>query len=185
MPAPVIKLFLWRIAAELLLSQLVACLKGDPYGRDSISGLARRVRIMQQQAISKGVTDDWQTNAVLDIEVMFADNPRVYKENIYYQGVAIGQIIGQTAGHGSVYKVTVRLVPEYRKEAGRHWVFYADNGALNASKISPAGQPLGAGDKVCGFDSKAALNWFKLKTLLSDRVYKANRMANELSRRFG
>ena len=66
MPAPVIKLFLWRIAAELLLSQLVACLKGDPYGRDSISGLARRVRIMQQQAISKGVTDDWQTNAVLD-----------------------------------------------------------------------------------------------------------------------
>lgn len=119
------------------------------------------------------------------IDVMFADNPQIYKENIYYQGIVIGQVTSQTAGRGSVHMVTVRLVPEYRKEAGRHWVFYADNGALKASKISPAGQPLSAGDKVCGFGSKAGLNWFKLKTLLSDRVYKANRMAIELSRRFG
>lgn len=119
------------------------------------------------------------------IEVLFDGNPRIYKENVYYQGVVVGQIVNQTAGKGMVYKMTVQLAPEYQKAAGKHWVFYADNGGLNVSRISPAGQPLNNGDKICGFGSKAALNWFKLKTLLTDRVYKANRIADELARRFG
>ena len=110
---------------------------------------------------------------------------RIYKQDVYYHGLIIGQILGQKTGKGSVCKVTIRLAPEYEKEAGKHWVFYADNGSLNASRISTAGQQLTAGDKICGFGSKSALNWFKLKTLLSDRVYKANQMAEELSRRFG
>ena len=119
------------------------------------------------------------------INVMFEDNPRIYKQDVYYHGKTVGHVLNQTAGGGSVYKVTIRLLPEYGKEAGRHWVFYADNGALNASRISAAGQPLTAGDKACGFGSKAAFNWFKLKTLLSDRVYKANQKAEALYRRFG
>ena len=119
------------------------------------------------------------------IDVMFEGNPRIYKQDVYYRGQVIGQILNQEEGNGSVYKVSIRLVPEYDKEAGKHWVFYADNGGLNASKISAGGQPLTKGDKICGFSSKAALNWFKLKTLLSDRVYKANQIAGALSRRFG
>jgi hypothetical protein len=119
------------------------------------------------------------------IDVMFQGNPMIYKQDVYYHGQIIGQIVTQEAGNGSVYKVTIRLASGFDKEAGKHWVFYADNGGLNASKISVAGQPLTAGDKICGFGSKAALNWFKLKTLLTDRVYKANQIADTLSRRFG
>ena len=119
------------------------------------------------------------------IDVMFERNPRIYKQDVYYHGHIIGHILDQKAGNASVYKVTIRLVSEYDQLAGKHWVFYAENGGLNASKISAAGQPLTAGDKICGFGSKAALNWFKLKTLLTDRVYKANQIADALSRRFG
>lgn len=128
---------------------------------------------------------DSMTSEPKGIEVMFAGNPRINKEKVYYQGIVVGQILNQATGKGSIHKITVQLVPAYQKEAGQHWVFYADNGSLNVSRISPAGQALGAGDKVCGFGSKAALNWFKLKTLLTDRVYKANRIADERSRRFG
>lgn len=119
------------------------------------------------------------------IDVMFEGRPRIYKQEIFYQGRSIGQILNQKAGNGSVYKVSIQLTPEYGKEIGKHWVFYVDNGALNASRIAPTGQPLTAGDKTCGFNTKASLNWFKLKTLLTDRVYKASQKAEVLSRRFG
>jgi len=119
------------------------------------------------------------------IDVMFEGNPRIFKQDVLYHGQVIGQILNQKAGNGSVYKVTIRLVPRYEKEAGKHWVFYADKGGLHASRISTTGRPLTVGDKICGFGSKAALNWFKLKTLLTDRVYKANQIAATLSRRFG
>ena len=119
------------------------------------------------------------------IDVMFEANPRIYKQDVYFRGQPVGRILNQEEGAGSVFKVTIRLLPEYGQAAGRHWVFYASKGSLNASMISPSGQPLAAGDKACGFGSKAALNWFKLKTLLTDRVYKANQKAEALSRRFG
>jgi hypothetical protein len=118
------------------------------------------------------------------INVLFEDNPRLHKQEVYYSGKVIGQILDQLSGNGSVHKVTVRLNPDYAKEAGRHWVFYAENGRLHAAKIYASGQALDTGDKTCGFSSKASYNWFKLKTLLSDRVYKATQKAEALSRRF-
>lgn len=125
------------------------------------------------------------TSSQEGIDVLFEANPRIYKQDVYYRGQTIGQVLNQEAGAGSAYKVTIRLLPEYGRAAGKHWVFYASNGSLNASMISASGQRLAAGDKTCGFGSKAALNWFKLKTLLTDRVYKANQKAEALSRRFG
>ena len=119
------------------------------------------------------------------IEVMFAHNPRIYKTEVYYLGQVIGQVIDQKAGNGAVYKVVVRLVSDYAKDVGHHWVFYAENGSLNAATLNASGQPLATGSKLCGFNSKAALNWFKFKTLLTDRVYKATQQAELLSRRFG
>jgi hypothetical protein len=81
--------------------------------------------------------------------------------------------------------VTVQLAPDYTKEAGNHWAFYVEDGRLMGSKLSGSGQPLNSGDQICGFSSKAALNWFKVKTLLTDRVFKATQKAESLSRRFG
>ncbi len=125
------------------------------------------------------------TSSQEGIVVMFDANPRIYKQDVYYRGQLVGRVLNQEAGAGSVYKVTIRLLPEYGQAVGKHWVFYASSGSLNATQISASGEPLAVGDKVCGFSSKAALNWFKLKTLLTDRVYKANQKAEALSRRFG
>ena len=119
------------------------------------------------------------------IQVMFERNPRIYKTEIYYFGQVIGEVIDQKPGNGAAYKVVVRLNSDYAKDVGQHWVLYADNGCLNAATLYVSGQPLAAGGKLCGFDSKAALNWFKFKTLLTDRVYKATQKAELLSRRFG
>ena len=116
---------------------------------------------------------------------MFEGNPRIYKQDVYFRGRTIGQILDQKVGGGSVYKITIRLLPEFARTAGKNWVFFADHGRLHASRISATGQPLAAGDKACGFSSKAGLTWFKFKTLLNDRVYKANQKAENLSRRFG
>ena len=118
------------------------------------------------------------------IHVLFENNPRISRPEVYYLSQLVGQVVDQKPGSGAAYRVTVRLNPEYGKEAGTHWVFYADNGCLNVSRLSGSGQPLAPGDNICGFTSKAALNWFKLKTLLTDRVYKATQKAKALSRQF-
>jgi hypothetical protein len=119
------------------------------------------------------------------IQVLFEQNPRIYKTEVYYFGQVIGEVVDQKSGNGSVYKVVIRLVSAYAKDIGRHWVFYVENGCLNAATLNASGQPLAAGARLCGFDSKAALNWFKFRTLLTDRVYKATQKAESLSRRFG
>jgi hypothetical protein len=119
------------------------------------------------------------------IQVMFENNPRVYKNQVYYFGQVIGQVVDQKPGNGSVFMVVIRLASAYAKDVGHHWVFYVDNGCLNAAMLNASGAPLEAGGRLCGFDSKAALNWFKFKTLLTDRVYKATQKAESLSRRFG
>lgn len=118
------------------------------------------------------------------IHVLFESNPRLYQPDVYYFGQVVGQVIDQKQGAGTAYRVTVRLKPEYGKEASTNWVFYADNGSLNVARLSGPGRPLNPGDNICGFGSKAALNWFKLKTLLTDRIYKATQKAKSLSRQF-
>jgi hypothetical protein len=41
------------------------------------------------------------------------------------------------------------------------------------------------GDLLCGFNSWASLNWFKFKTLISDRIAVAKYRARNLNDRFG
>jgi hypothetical protein len=119
------------------------------------------------------------------IHVMFEGVPGIYKQEVLYFGQTVGQVLDQKAGQGSIYRVTIRLAPEFGNAAGTQWAFYVDNGVLNAAPLGGSGRQLAAGDAVCGFGSKAALNWFKVKTLLTDRVYKASQKAESLSRRFG
>jgi hypothetical protein len=117
--------------------------------------------------------------------VMFESPPRIYKQEIYYRGRTIGQILDQKTGQGSVHKVTIQLSPEYIEMADSNWVFYVDDGRLTAFRIAAFGNSPANGDYLCGFGSKAALNWFRLKTLLINRIHKARQIADARARRFG
>jgi hypothetical protein len=117
--------------------------------------------------------------------VMFESPPQIYKQEVYYQGQTIGRILDQKTGQGSVHKVTIQLAPEHFNKAGSNWVFYVDNGRLTAFRIAALGNPPAKGGNICGFSSKAALNWFRFKTLLTNRINKATQIAGALTRRFG
>jgi hypothetical protein len=115
---------------------------------------------------------------------MFDGTPKIYNSQVYYHGQVVGQIQDQQKGNGAVTMVTVRIDPQFEHYSGRHWVFYADSGRLTAGKLVSTGAQIKSGDRVCGFHSKAAFRWFKVKTLLGDRVSKAERQADKLYRIF-
>jgi hypothetical protein len=117
--------------------------------------------------------------------VMFESPPRIYKQEVYYKGLPIGRILDQKTGHGSVHKVTIQLSSEHIDKADSNWVFYVDNGRLTAFQIAAFGNPPSQGDNLCGFGSKTALNWFRLTTLLTNRIHKARQIADTRTRRFG
>ena len=117
--------------------------------------------------------------------VIFENSPRIYKQEVYYRGRAIGKILEQKNGNGSAHKVTIQLSPDHKDKADSNWVYFVDNGRLTAFQIAPSGKPTAQGCNLCGFGSKAALNWFRFKTLLTNRTYKARQIADTLTRRFG
>jgi hypothetical protein len=80
--------------------------------------------------------------------------------------------------------ITIDFLPEFKKHVGRHWVFFVDNGRIQAARIGTAIRSISADERLCGFHSKSAFHWFKFKTLLSDRVYKASLRAEMLYRRY-
>ena len=118
------------------------------------------------------------------IHVMFENNPHIVSDHVYWHGQIIGSITDIQNGNHAITKVTVRLEPEFSQHAGHHWAFYIDRGRLMPHRLSINGEAVSSGDHLCGFSSKAALNWFKVKTLLRDRVANAMRRADSLQRRF-
>lgn len=118
------------------------------------------------------------------LRVMFASSPKIYYSEVYHRGRIIGAINSTDTTPGGTSMVTIRIAPEYEKYAGRHWAFYVDRGRLTAGKLNSSGQPVRSGDRLCGFLSKSAFNWFKVKTLLSDRISQAGRRAEKLHHRF-
>ena len=118
------------------------------------------------------------------IHVMFDGAPKIYHHQVYFHGRVVGHIIDPVEGNGPVAKVNIQIDPEFREDSGQHWAFYVHNGRLAVGRLNSSGQPLMAGDRVCGFHSKSELSWFKVKTLLSHRISKANRRADKLYQRF-
>ncbi len=119
------------------------------------------------------------------IHVMFEEKPRINGDGVFWHGQTIGTVSGIQVGNNAITKVTVRLDNPFKQHAGHNWAFYVHRGRLMADRLSITGESVATGDHVCGFSSKAALNWFKIKTLLNNRVSKAKRRAQSLERRFG
>jgi len=119
------------------------------------------------------------------IHVFFESPPSFYQQDVYWFGQAVGKIVDQQVGRSSVARITVQLDPQFEKRIGKNWAFFVEQGRLTACQLSLSGDTFAAGDNACGFNSKAALNWFKLKTLLNDRVGAAMRKADRLQMRFG
>ena len=118
------------------------------------------------------------------IHVMFDGTPKIYHSEVYSHGRVIGKILNQQGTNGSVSNVTITIDPKVLQHAGQHWAFYVDGGRLTAGVLNTMGQPIAPGDRLCGFHSKAGLNWFKIKTLLSHRIAEANRRAQKLYLRY-
>ncbi len=118
------------------------------------------------------------------IHVMFKGVPKIHDTEVYHRGRVVGSVLEQSTVEGGTSMVTIRVSPDYKKHAGHHWAFYVDMGRLTAGRLNSSGSPLKPGDRVCGFHSKSALNWFKVKTLLGDRISAAGRRAEKLHRRF-
>ncbi len=119
-----------------------------------------------------------------DLQVMFDGRPYITQPDVYFANKVVGKITSRQMGKGSVEMITIGLLPEFKKHIGRHWAFFVDNGRIQAARIGSAGEPISADDRLCGFRSKSAFHWFKFKTLLSDRVYKASLRAEMLYRRY-
>ena len=115
----------------------------------------------------------------------FKTPPPVYQEAVYWRGKVVGKIMNQEVGRGSVARINLALDPSFEARFGTNWAFFIDGGRLTAGQLSLSGTPLRPGQKVSGFNSRAAFNWFKFKTLLNDRVGKAMRRAEQLQLRFG
>lgn len=118
------------------------------------------------------------------LDIMFDGRANITQPEVYFSNKVVGEIMSRQLGNGSVEMITITLAPEFENQIGRHWVFYIRNGRLIAARIGSDRKTLPADAKLCGFHSKSALNWFKFKTLLDDRVYRASLRAEQLYRRF-
>ena len=118
------------------------------------------------------------------LHVMFKSAPKIYHSEVYHRGRIVGAIQAVDTTSGGTSMATIRIDSGFQQHAGRHWAFYVDSGRLTAGKLNSSGIPLKPGDRLCGFLTKSAFNWFKVKTLLGDRISQAGRRAEKLHRRF-
>ncbi len=135
-------------------------------------------------AFVAGMTGCQNTAGGEGIHVLFKGVPKIQHTDVFYQGRVVGAILEQSTADGGASMVTIRISPEYMQHAGRHWAFYVDMGRLTAGRLSGSGNPVQNGDRMSGFQSKGAFNWFKVKTLLRDRIAESGRRAEKLHRQF-
>lgn len=141
--------------------------------------VALTISIMAATGCGNAVKNDW------GVYVMFDGRPNLNDNQVYFSGRCVGEIKAKDYKGTTITRLLVTISPEYKDQFSDSWAFYADAGRLLAVRLQGGGTPLQNGDKLCGFSSKAAFNWFKFKTLLSDRTYKASKLAENLFKRFG
>lgn len=117
------------------------------------------------------------------LQVMFDGQAQIYRNDVYYFHKVVGKITSRQRGNSGIEMMTIELAPEFKQLVGSNWAFFVENGRIAAVKFGNGSQAMGPEDKLNGFQSKAALNWFKFKTLLNDRAYRAALRAEGLYRR--
>ncbi|KJS30319.1 MAG: hypothetical protein VR64_16575 [Desulfatitalea sp. BRH_c12] len=121
-----------------------------------------------------------------DYAVMFDGLANVYDQGVYLDGAQIGQIQSTEVGVGNVTRMMIRLSPQALQEMGTNTVFLVKMGRLEGLRLQGLGaEPLQKGAPLCGFTSTADWTWFKVKTLLNDRIVAAQKRAQALQLRFG
>lgn len=118
------------------------------------------------------------------LKVFFETLPNLQENQVFYKGEVVGTIQSSSIGGFRVAKLIVILKDDFREQTGNNLAFYVRYGRLEAIKLSSVGQPLSAETRFCGFNSSMELNWFKIKTLIGDRIVAAEKRANFLEHRF-
>ena len=116
---------------------------------------------------------------------VFEDAPNLYDDGVYDSGHRVGNIFAKETGATGETRLMITLSPEFLNETGNNFVLYAHAGRLEVDKLHAFGEPLSQDALICGFTSKSKLTWFKLKTLLNDRVRAAQKRAKVLQARIG
>jgi hypothetical protein len=127
-----------------------------------------------------------QTDQQGGIAVMFDQMPNIIDQShVYDNGMRVGSIHSVRVGGAGVVQIMVSLEDAFIRDAGDNIALYPHRGRLEVAKLSGIGQPLQKGDLVSGFSSRAGLNWFKLKTMISDRTAASKYRALNLRTLFG
>jgi hypothetical protein len=117
--------------------------------------------------------------------IVFDEMPKLYDEQIFFSNEIVGKIQSKAEGSSGVVRMMVDLNAEFVDRVGNSIVFFPDHGRLSAVKLQTAGESLPKDAVLCGFSSKGSLNWFKLKTIFSNRVTAAGRRAEALLEKSG
>ena len=116
--------------------------------------------------------------------VLFDGMVNIYEDAIYFNGNEVGRVLTKEVGGAGTTKLTVALSPELVAGTGNNLALYAHAGRLEATTLQRMGQALEKDAPLCGFISKSELNWFKIKTLLNDRINAAKKRAAALQAQF-
>ena len=116
--------------------------------------------------------------------VLFDGMVNIFEDAIYFNGNEVGRVLAKEVAGAGATKLTVALSPELVAETGNNLALYAHAGRLEATTLQRMGHTLEKDAPLCGFTSKSELNWFKIKTLLNDRIKAAKKRAAELQAQF-
>lgn len=116
--------------------------------------------------------------------VMFEGRPNLHHQEVFFNGKIIGRITASDHKGSTITRLAIAIAPQFKNRVNSNWILYADRGRLKAERLQGSSAPFEDGDILCGFSSIGALQWFKFKTLLNDRSYKAAKRAEYLAKRF-
>ena len=118
------------------------------------------------------------------LKVYFETMPNLQDNQILFKGELVGTVQTSSIGGFRVAKLVLVLQDDFLNETGNNLAFVVRYGRLEAIKLSSLGQPLDKETPLCGFNSSMELNWFKIKTLIGDRITAAEKRARSLEQRF-
>lgn len=116
--------------------------------------------------------------------VMFESTPKLTRTGITYNGQQIGSVLSTETGPGDIAKMTVALDDDFIGQTGYAIVFCARRGGLEVERLRTVGDPMRQDDIFYGFASGSGLTWFKIKTIVGNRVRAVRKEAQKLHRRF-